>query len=351
MGSDFRRNDGLMQSSRDRPDRCRAVLPGPTGPTDFRDLFRPAEFLVIIKEGLTDGGNSNSLPSIGFEGLDNARRDSDMTSTAHWTEPSANYALGRRLGRMLPTYTVLYENTRQIVGQSSLQPDILITAPGRAPVAIEAEFMPAYKAEDEAKDRLGLEVKNTARHIDAAIALRYPEGTEDADDLSAVVSNARLTYCVCYQDGTRFPASGCWTDRSKTSRTWLGSCRSHSALLTRQPTPSKRASTAPPPYSVSLRSPGPTSSPASPDCSECPRCSRPTAWPGAIVANAMVFHERLVGLHDVKPLSMLCSTSVANPKGNILEAWTDILKINYWPIFSIARDIVEQLPAAERRSF
>ena len=68
---------------------------------------------------------------------------------------------------------------------------------------------------------------------------------------------------------------------------------------------------------------------------------------GAIVANAMVFHKRLVGLHDVKPLSILCSTSVANPKSNILDAWTQILKINYWPIFSIARDIVEQLPAAE----
>ena len=68
---------------------------------------------------------------------------------------------------------------------------------------------------------------------------------------------------------------------------------------------------------------------------------------GAIVANAMVFHERLAGLHGVKPLSQLCSTSVANPKSNILEAWTQILKVNYWPIFSIARDIVEQLPAAE----
>ncbi len=68
---------------------------------------------------------------------------------------------------------------------------------------------------------------------------------------------------------------------------------------------------------------------------------------GAIVANAMVFHERLAGLHGVKPLSQLCSTSVANPKSNILDAWTQILQINYWPIFSIARDIVEQLPAAE----
>ena len=89
-----------------------------------------------------------------------------MTSTAHWTEPSANAALGRRLGRMLPSYTVLYENTQQIVGQPALQPDILITATGRAPVVIAAEFMPAYTAESEAKDRLGLEVNGTARTVD-----------------------------------------------------------------------------------------------------------------------------------------------------------------------------------------
>ena len=68
---------------------------------------------------------------------------------------------------------------------------------------------------------------------------------------------------------------------------------------------------------------------------------------GAIVANAMIFHERLAGLHGVKPLSQICSTSASSPKRGILDAWTAILKINYWPIFAIARDVVEQLPAAE----
>ena len=68
---------------------------------------------------------------------------------------------------------------------------------------------------------------------------------------------------------------------------------------------------------------------------------------GAIIANAMVFHERLAGLHGVKPLSQLCSASVSSPKREILSAWTAILKINYWPIFAIAKDIVDQLPAAE----
>ena len=270
-----------------------------------------------------------------------------MTSTAHWTEPSANYALGRRLGRMLPSYTVLYENTRQIVGQSALQPDILITAPGRTPVVIEAEFMPAYHAEEEAKGRLGLEVKNTARQIDAAIALRYPDGTADTDDLSAAVADARLSYCVCYQDGTRFPASG-----------WLeGSVEDLADLVRLVSVPQRAVDEAADALEKGIdraasilgqlaesRPDVVTSIAGLLGMSEVLQTYR---MAGAIVANAMVFHERLAGLHGVKPLSQLCSTSVANPKSNILDAWTQILKVNYWPIFSIARDIVEQLPAAE----
>ena len=270
-----------------------------------------------------------------------------MTSTAHWTEPSANYALGRRLGSILPSYTVLYENTRQIVGQPALQPDILITAPGRTPVVIEAEFMPAYTAEEEAKGRLGLEVKNTARQIDAAIALRYPDGTADTDDLSAAVADARLSYCVCYQDGTRFPASG-WLD---------GSVADLADLVRLVSVPQRAVDEAADALEkgidraaailgqlASSRPDVVTSIAGLLGMSEVLQTYR---MAGAIVANAMVFHERLAGLHGVKPLSQLCSTSVANPKSNILDAWTQILRVNYWPIFSIARDIVEQLPAAE----
>ena len=270
-----------------------------------------------------------------------------MTSTAHWTEPSANYALGRRLGRMLPSYTVLYENTRQIVGQPALQPDILITAPGRTPVVIEAEFMPAYHAEEEAKGRLGLEVKNTARQIDAAIALRYPDGTADVRRPLRHVADARLSYCVCYQDGTRFPASG-----------WLeGSVEDLADLVRLVSVPQRAVDEAADALEKGIdrtaailgqlaesRPDVVTSIAGLLGMSEVLQTYR---MAGAIVANAMVFHERLAGLHGVKPLSQLCSTSVANPKSNILDAWTQILKVNYWPIFSIARDIVEQLPAAE----
>ena len=129
------------------------------------------------------------------------------------TEQNANNALGALLRRMLPRYDVLYENTRQIVNHPVSGPDVLITAPGRSPVVVEAEYMPAYTAESEAEGRLGLEVVGTARHIDAAIALRYPDHIKDAYHIDAAVSGTQLSYCVHHSDGTRFPDSG-WLDGS-----------------------------------------------------------------------------------------------------------------------------------------
>ena len=46
-------------------------------------------------------------------------------------------------------------------------------------------------------------------------------------------------------------------------------------------------------------------------------------------------------------LGLVCGPGVANPQQEVLSAWTDILKINYWPIFAIARDILGQLPAGD----
>ena len=68
----------------------------------------------------------------------------------------------------------------------------------------------------------------------------------------------------------------------------------------------------------------------------------------AIIANALVFHERIAGMHEgVKPLAVVCGDGVDNPQSEVLVAWGDILKINYWAIFAIAKDILEQLPSGD----
>ena len=68
----------------------------------------------------------------------------------------------------------------------------------------------------------------------------------------------------------------------------------------------------------------------------------------AIIANALVFHERIAGMHDqVQPLQLVCGDAIANPQGAVLAAWTAILRINYWPIFAIAKDLLSHLPAGD----
>ena len=57
------------------------------------------------------------------------------------TEPNANNAMSGLLQAMLPRSSVRWENTQTIAGQRGLQPGILVTAPGRAPVVLEAEYM------------------------------------------------------------------------------------------------------------------------------------------------------------------------------------------------------------------
>ena len=263
------------------------------------------------------------------------------------TEPSANNALGALLGKMLPTSSVRSENTQAIVGHPGLQPDILITAPGRSPVVVEAEYMPATNAEAEATGRLGLEVVNTGRLIESAIALRYPEDIRSADDLTDAITSAALSCCVLSDDGGRFPDSG-----------WLeGGVGDLAELIRLVSVPQRAVDQAADALERGigrvaavlgqLAQSKPDILPAIAGLLGMAEVEQTRRMAGAIVANAMVFHERLAGEHGVMPLSMLCSESIASPKREVLDAWTRILKINYWPIFAIARDIVEHLPAAE----
>ncbi len=131
------------------------------------------------------------------------------------TEPNANNALGDLLRGMMPGSWVLSENTQTFPAHPGQHADVLITAPGRSPVVVEAEYEPAPEAEQDAADRLGLAVAGESRSIEAAITLRYPVSVRDAYDLAQAVADARLSYCVLYEDGSRFPESG-WLEGSVT---------------------------------------------------------------------------------------------------------------------------------------
>ena len=268
----------------------------------------------------------------------------------HQTEPSANNALGNLLQAMMPRSEVRSENTGVIAGHPGLRPDILITAPGSAPVVIEAEYMPATHAEEEARQRLGLETTVFGRRIEAAVALRYPAEVGDANDLHAVLSEARLSYCVFTENGgaERFPASG-WLDGSVedlADMVRLVSVPQHAvdqATTTLQEGIDAAAKFL---DEIDQTRPGITAEIAGLLGMANVRQTRRMAC--AIIANALVFHDQIAGMHArIKSLAMSCGDSVANPQGEVLEAWASILNINYWPIFAIAKDILEHLDSAD----
>ena len=277
----------------------------------------------------------------------------------HQVEGNANNVLGNLLRPMMGKASVFIENTRVIRGSSGKHPDILITASGRSPVVIEAEYYPAIKAEAEARERLGMPVAEVSRPIEAVIALRYPSGLESSyDQLTAITSNV-LSYCVltverygpipdrAILEVNRYPESGWLTgtveDLANSIRLvsspqlavddaadmLQGGIESASVIL-------NELSDARPAISSAIA--------RLLDLDDVPQARRMAA---AIIANAMVFHERIAGMHEgIKTLDLVCSSTIPNPKGETLDAWAKILEIDYWAVFAIGRRILQQIPPA-----
>ena len=265
------------------------------------------------------------------------------------TEPSVNSALGALLQRMMRGADVRSERVRSVVDQPGLQPDIIITERGRAPIIIEAEFEPALTVEADARSRLGLEVVDVRRSVETVIALQYPESVANSDALDTALSDARLSYCVLHaeESESRFPESG-----------WLsGSVSDLADMIRLVSVPQKVVNDAADALERGIERVAAILDELDRDRSgvtmeiarllgmvNVPQTRRMAC---AIIANALVFHERIAGMsdNDVKPLSLVCGRDVPNPKGETLGAWLEILKINYWPVFAVARDILNQIPS------
>lgn len=256
-------------------------------------------------------------------------------------EANANGALGALLRDLLGDCVVRSEHAGTLVGATG-RPDLLITAAGRSPVVIEAEYEPAATVEKEALSRLDRRVVGEIRPIEAAIALRYPAALKDAYEIEKAVREAEFTFAVFQPDGTRFPEAG-----------WLHGPVAEVADFVRLVSAPKRAFHTAANYmedGIELAAcqldgvPGVTPAVAQLlGMQDVPQTRRMAC---AILANAVVFHQRLAGITRQVRLPRLVCRGTPNPQNEMREEWTRILEINYWPIFSIARDLLDQLPAS-----
>ena len=269
-------------------------------------------------------------------------------TTPKQTEPNVNNALGNLLRGMMPTCNVRSENTQTFPDHPGRHADVLIMATGRSPVVVEAEFEPAPEAEKDARERLGLKVAGEPRSIEAAVALRYPAALETAYVVSSALADANLAYCVRHEGETRFPESG-----------WLqGNVADLADLIRLVSVPQKEVEQAADALEKGIEDAATAMdemAESRPDLSskvagllgmvDVPQTRRMAC---AILANALIFHERIAGMHqDINPLLLLGGPNAAQLQDSTLEAWSRILDIDYYPIFAIARDVLVQLPSTE----
>ena len=273
------------------------------------------------------------------------------------TEGSANNALAMLLRRMMHGCDIHSESTQVISGNPGLRPDILITKADRAPVVIEAEFMPARTVEDDALSRLGLRLAQGDKEIEAVVALRYPEDIANAYDLHTAIGNARLSYCIhtleeqpghVTRERERFPESG-WLEGSISDLADILSLVAVSSSAVNRASEALERGIE---RAVGILNDMVGTHPA--DIAEIARLLGMSDLPQtrrmacAVIANAVVFHDRIAGMHsEIKYLNLLWRSPADNPQRRLADTWDDILNINYYPIFAVAQDILNQLPQYE----
>ncbi len=265
---------------------------------------------------------------------------------ARHAETNLNSALADILQEMAPKSVMKAENT-DVLRDKARRPDILIAASGRSPVIIEAEYEPARTVEEDAMQRLGARPEGQNRPVEAVVALIYPETLKTADSVKAELRQAALKYCFFQEDARlsiRFPETG-----------WLeGTAEDLSDMVRMISVPQKEVDRA----AEALESGIETAAVVmDEDAQTRPEISKETArllsmsnvpqtrrMACAILANALTFHERIASMQDgIRPLELVCGA--LNPQSAMLEMWKQILDINYYPIFAIAKDILTRLPS------
>ncbi len=280
------------------------------------------------------------------------------------SESAATGALERRIQKVMHDRTTSMESRIS----SGKIPDITITAKGRSPVVIEAKWMHVQEniVENQAREHVGKRIGGQTHPIEAAIALRYPNHFATADNIdNELEKTTDLKYCAVYPKGKRFPTTG-----------WLkGSVCDLADLIHLVDVPMTAFDKAAEDLRESIDSAvsvlqytkhyhltdkifsllGLAEVLKTNDLPEKERLKHKNTQTrriaGAIIANALIFHERIAGAHQhIQPIHQVCGHHARNRQQNALDAWEKILKINYWPIFDTAHKIINILSAGQASS-
>ena len=265
-------------------------------------------------------------------------------------ESQLNGRIATLLDRMNPRWTALGENKGAFQG-SQKQPDLLIVQQGGQPVVIENEYVPARNVEAESLERLGetldTDVVGSSGAVNAVIALKSPlelRNAVGADDVDALLhGGVTLEYALLTgsnaESYARFPQRGFIP----------GNLRDLAAFVEQAAVPVEAVEQAANILQVGVKNAAATLR-QSAEYSDATKQAIPARlkqdysvqtlrMAATIIINALVFHENLAGQYGVRSLSHIKSEGVLH-RTDVLDEWDKILKVNYWSIFSVARELL-----------
>ncbi len=280
-----------------------------------------------------------------------------MATTEHTINDTLAVVLRGTRRAWHQTDVIRSENTGMLKG-SNERPDILVTESNVSPVVIETEVLPAPTVESDAILRLGKQMRGTGRKILSSIAVRLPRRlrTKEGSFLQSELENASDIEMALYTGSdpsahSRWPRSG-WI---------LGRVSDLSILVQYASVPPEVIEKAADQlvtgvseaagllkemleeHPGAIRRIGKELRQADSD--------QTRRMAATILANAFVFQENLAGgpdeLASVNSLEQLRGSNRGLTKSAVLTEWRKILQVNYWPIFDIARRILEVIPTAE----
>ena len=259
------------------------------------------------------------------------------------TEPQANSALARALKNLNPNWTdetVHTERTNVLQSSSTKQPDILIAQPRRQPVVVETEFYPALTVVKDSVSRLGDKLRSNGIEIESALSVVLPERFRTGNLDS--IRDAKFHYATHYLDAEGEKAQWPANDTLSGGIHELADAIEHISLSERKLAlgTSNLEDTVRNVAELISEHVGTDAISRIAHCLHQEEGNQTNRMAAAICISSFVFHAAIEEDKTIPPIPVRGQIG----KTSLIDTWNNILKINYWPIFSIARDLVAQMP-------
>ena len=268
-------------------------------------------------------------------------------------EQTLNEKITEILRSMRRGWRISAEETGVFRGKAG-RPDIIVRQENRPAVLIENEYLPARGVEAEAAGRLGLEMKSGGDIVKTVIALRSPAALKKTDSrqLKEAAAAAEFDYALLTpgkkgEKPARFPEQGWLTGNLGDLADFIYRASVPAELLGKLvismeygvDDAAKIARNLPEKIGKEMEK-----------ILQQQAGEQTRRMAMVILLNALIFQEVFAGNSGAGSNRILSISETLRDgvrKQKILDEWTKILKINYWPIFGVAKALLIIIPEKE----